>query len=103
MPSSFRMSAKAVEDLKLIGLFMLQRWGRDQRNTYLHKLDESFHLLSEQPFSGAVCDDIRRGYRVYHVGRHLIFYRLVASRVEIIRILHERMNVEGQMGDSKGR
>jgi plasmid stabilization system protein ParE len=37
---------------------------------------------------------IRKGYRVYHVGRHLIFYRQKSPGIEIIRILHDRMDVE---------
>jgi toxin ParE1/3/4 len=34
------------------------------------------------------------GYRVYHVGQHLIFYRQKSTGIEIIRILHDRMDVE---------
>lgn len=93
MPA-FRLSAKSLEDLKSIGRFTLKSWGREQRNIYLSKLDESFHILAEQPHLGNVRDDIRKGYRVYHVGRHLIFYRQKPAEIEIIRILHDRMDVE---------
>ena len=44
MPA-FRLSAKSLEDLKSIGRFTLKFWGREQRNIYLSKLDESFHRL----------------------------------------------------------
>ena len=90
----FRLSAKSLEDLKSIGRFTLKSWGREQRNIYLSKIDESFHILAEQPQLGNVRDDIRKGYRVYHVGRHLIFYRQKPAEIEIIRILHDRMDVE---------
>ena len=90
----FRLSAKSLEDLKTIGRFTLKSWGREQRNIYLSKLDESFHILAEQPHLGNSRDDIRKGYRVYHVGRHLIFYRQKSPGIEIIRILHDRMDVE---------
>ena len=93
MPA-FRLSAKSLEDLKSIGRFTLKSWGREQRNIYLSKLDESFHILAEQPHLGNARDDIRKGYRVYHVGRHLIFYRQKSTAIEIIRILHDRMDVE---------
>ena len=56
--------------------------------------DESFHTLAEQPHLGNARDDIRKGYRVYHVGRHLIFYRQKSTAIEIVRILHDRMDVE---------
>ena len=90
----FHLSAKSLEDLKSIGRFTLNSWGREQRNIYLSKLDESFHILAEQPHLGNARDDIREGYRVYHVGRHLIFYRQKTTAIEIIRILHDRMDVE---------
>jgi toxin ParE1/3/4 len=90
----FRLSAKSLEDLKFIGRFTLKSWGREQRNIYLSKLDESFHILADQPHLGIARDDIRKGYRVYHVGRHLIFYRQKSSGIEIIRILHDHMDVE---------
>ena len=90
----FRLGAKSLEDLKSIGRFTLKSWGREQRNIYLSKLDESFHRLAEQPHLGNARDDIRKGYRVYHVGRHLIFYRQKPAEIEIIRILHDRMDVE---------
>ena len=56
--------------------------------------DESFHILAEQPHLGNARDDIRKGYRVYHVGRHLIFYRQKSTTIEIVRILNDRMDVE---------
>ncbi len=62
----FRLSAKSLEDLKSIGRFTLKSWGREQRNIYLSKLDESFHILADQPHLGIARDDIRKGYRVYH-------------------------------------
>ncbi|BCS96811.1 hypothetical protein DSLASN_24430 [Desulfoluna limicola] len=92
--SSFRLTAKALEDFKSMGRHTQKKWGRDQRNTYLAKLNYSFHLLADQPFSGTASDNIREGYRVYHVGRHLIFYRLAPSHIEIIRILHEKMDAQ---------
>jgi len=96
MPA-FRLSAKSLEDLKSIGLFTLKYWGREQQKIYLSKLVESFHILADQPHLGIACDDIRQGYRIYHVGRHLIFYRQKSTGIEIIRILHDRMDVQTRL------
>ena len=93
----FLLSAKALEDLKSIGRYTLKSWSRKQRNLYLSLPDESFHLLAEQPELGSTRDDIRIGYRVYHVRRHLIFYRQKHSEIEIIRIFHDRMNVASHL------
>ena len=96
MPA-FRLSAKSFEDLKTIGRFTLKYWDREQHKIYLSKLDESFHILADQPQLGIARDDIRQGYRVYHVGRHLVFYRQKSSGIEIIRILHDRMDVAARL------
>ena len=92
--SSFRLTVKAVEDLKSIGRFTEKKWGRDQRNRYLAMLDSSFKSISHQPGIGTMCDYIRQGYRKYHVGRHLVFYRENGKHIEIIRVLHDSMDIE---------
>jgi toxin ParE1/3/4 len=75
----------------------LKYWGREQQKIYLSKLDEGFHILADQPHLGIARDDIRQGYRVYNVERHLIFYRQKSIGIEIIRILHDRMDVETRL------
>ena len=95
----FRLTKKAIEDLRSIARYTENTWGRDQRNTYLSKLDSSFHTISREPQIGLSCDDIRKGYRKYHVGRHLIFYRLAGTQIDIIRILHDRMDVETHLSE----
>ncbi|MBW4480457.1 MAG: type II toxin-antitoxin system RelE/ParE family toxin [Tolypothrix brevis GSE-NOS-MK-07-07A] len=37
---------------------------------------------------------MRPGYRKYHIGRHLIFYQETDEHIDIIRVLHDRMDVE---------
>jgi toxin ParE1/3/4 len=91
---SFRLTVKALEDLKSIGRFTERKWGRGQRNKYLAMLDSSFHAIVHQPGIGTSCDYIREGYRKYHAGRHLIFYRQGGTFIEIIRVLHDSMDIE---------
>ena len=66
MPN-FLLSTKAKADLKSIARYTQETWGREQRNKYLAKLDESFHSLSREPRKGRACDDIREGYFKHHV------------------------------------
>jgi toxin ParE1/3/4 len=90
----FRLSTKAMEDLRSIGRYTQDNWGREQRNKYLAILDACFHTIAHQPQIGIACDDIREGYRKYHVGRHLIFYRKISEYIDIIRILHDSMDAK---------
>lgn len=95
----FRLTQLALSDLRSIGRYTQTTWGREQRNHYLAKLDECFHLLAEKPLRGRSCDDIRLGYRKYPVGRHLVFYREAQAGIEIIRVLHASMDIETNLDD----
>ena len=90
----FQLTNKAVDDLRAIARYTQYRWGLEQRNIYLKRLDESFRTIAREPKIGAACEHIRKGYRKYHVGRHLVFYFQTETHIQIVRILHERMDVE---------
>ena len=93
MPSFF-LTKKAKDDLKAIGRYTQDTWGHKQRNRYLALLDAAFSDLTVHPLMGRDCSDIRPGYRKYGIGKHLVFYRQIESEeIEIVRILHERMDV----------
>ncbi len=94
---TFRLTQKAIEDLKDIGRYTQENWGREQRDLYLSKLDESFHTIAQEPEVGKACDYILPDYRKYHVNRHLIFYRTNNNEIEIIRILQDSMDVESYL------
>jgi toxin ParE1/3/4 len=96
---NFQLTELAKQDLRLIGRYTQITWGREQRNTYLAKIDAAFQLLAMEPQLGKSCDELRVGYRKYPVGRHLIFYRQSANSLEIIRILHQRMDIEARFDD----
>ena len=52
--TTFRLTQLALADLRSIGRYTQTTWGREQRNRYLAKLDECFHLLAEKPLRGIV-------------------------------------------------
>ena len=99
--STFALTNKAIADLKDIGLYTLENWGREQRNLYLQMLDVSFQQLASNPLLGKDCRDIRNGYRKFNAGSHVIFYRQKSSdSIEIVRILHSRMDCETRLTSS---
>ncbi len=96
--STFTLTNKAFADLKDIGRYTLQQWGREQRNLYLKMLDATFRQLAANPLKGKDCSDIRNGYRKFNAGGHVIFYRQLSSdTIEIVRILHGRMDCETRL------
>lgn len=50
-------------------------------------------FLAHNPQAGVARDDVREGYRSFPEGRHLIFYREADGTIEVIRLLHDSMDV----------
>ena len=47
---------------------------------------------------GRTCDEIKTGYFKFPTGSHVIYYRSKTEKqIEIVRILHESMDVELQL------
>ncbi len=89
----FSVTSAAKNDLLGIARFTQQRWGVGQRDKYLAQLNDMFHQLANKPEIGKTCDYIKRGYRKFPVANHVIYYRTFSNRIEIVRVLHKRMDV----------
>lgn len=96
--SSFRLTVSAKNDLKSIAIYTTERWGIEQRNTYLRQLDEQFKKIALNPNFGKPCDYIKAGYRKSAAGSHLVFYNCEPSGlVNVVRILHRNADVEAKL------
>ena len=93
------ISKKALTDLNDIWYYTVEKWSVDQANRYYDLIFEEIGYICKRPHSGKSMDDIRKGYRVSKVKSHLIFYKVVNDIVEIIRILHQRMDIENRLSD----
>lgn len=98
----FRITAKAKQDLLAIGKYTATKWGQSQRNIYLKKLDDAFHLLCKNPTMGKDNSYIVAGYRKFQKGSHVIYYK-VTDPIEIIRILHESMDIDAHLSINHNR
>ena len=93
MPSrQLIISPATKEDLKEIYQYGLRQWGQTQSDNYLEILKEKFWSLTEQPLVGTERPELLSGIRSLPIESHLLFYRVTANSVEIIRILHARQD-----------
>ncbi|GFE84269.1 hypothetical protein GCM10011487_62690 [Steroidobacter agaridevorans] len=53
--------------------------------------------LVRHPESGASRDRVRRGYRVLFIKSHAVYYKVTATTIHIIRVLHVRMDADGHL------
>ncbi len=87
----------AEVDIEGVWLDTLERWGSEQADTYVDQLYEHLQLVAERPGLGRSCDELRVGYRRLLVGHHVAFYRIAGDAVEIVRVLHERMDFDSHL------
>ena len=92
----FKVTKRAREDLLAIGRHTEKEWGVKQRNHYLKQFDDAFKMLGQNPMIGKACEDVLPGYRKISQGSHVIYYK-VSDLVEIIRVLHERMDPDTRL------
>ncbi len=86
--------SKAKADLIKIAKYTQITWGVPQPNDYLKVLDNTFHLLADDPELGINCDYIREGYSKYPQASHVIYYKEYKhNQTLIVRISHKSMVV----------
>ncbi len=93
MTNAFRITPRAAQDLRNIGSYTLKRWGKEQRDAYLHTLDSRFARLAERPDRGRHRPDVQEGYYSYLQGSHVVFYLIREAGIDIIGIPHQRMDI----------
>jgi toxin ParE1/3/4 len=94
-----KVSRAAADDLEGIWLYTVEHWSVEQADRYLNLLLDGFELVRNDPKRGRDFAHVRKGYWCLNVGAHLVFYRVnEADRaVEVVRVLHERMDIENRL------
>jgi toxin ParE1/3/4 len=88
------VSPRAQADIDDIWEYTVERWGERQAETYIGIIKEGVDAIAANPAVGRPCDDVRPNYRRYPVGSHVLFFRVRADEVVVVRILHQRMDVD---------
>jgi toxin ParE1/3/4 len=99
MTAGFKITKAAVRDLEDIWTFTKKTWTEQQADRYYQLIVDEIQFIVKNPYLGIQYEKIRAGYRASKVKSHLIFYRLQHGQVEIIRILHVRMNLPDHLAD----
>ena len=96
--AKYELTKKAVEDLADIWNYTYENWSEHQADKYYRLLIESFKEIAATPSIGKNYSGIVESLRGFKVGRHIVFFRELEDRtVEIIRILHEQMDLKNRI------
>lgn len=97
MRRELRKRPEAEEDLLEIWDYTSNRWGDEQADRYIDEIDTALNGLREYPLLSTDCSNIRRGYRRVAVGWHRVYFTASDEVVEVIRVLHPRMNAKAKL------
>lgn len=96
----YSISEKANQDIEKIWLYTYENWSLEQADRYYNLILDEIEFISDNFESGKSVDYIRKGYRASIVKSHIIFYKKSRKNiVEIIRVLHQRMNIENRINE----
>jgi toxin ParE1/3/4 len=91
----YRFSPKAVEDLSDIWDYTVRQWDFAQAERYTRGIHEACEALADGRRQGQDAGHVRSGYRKQSAGQHVLYFRMGRDgRIEIVRILHQRMDAD---------
>lgn len=88
----YKLSQKAAEDFGDIYEYTHLNFGECQAEKYTEDMESCLQTVSEAPFIGRECNDLREGVRRHDFQKYAIFYRVREHDIFVIRILHQQMN-----------
>lgn len=95
------LGAAAERDFAVILTWSAEQFGEGQARSYLSRMTDLLAALAHDPYRPAskAREELAPGLRSLHLhaiglrGRHLALYRCVDRQVQIIRLLHDSMEV----------
>jgi len=96
---NYKISKLAESDLENIWLYTFEEWSLEQADYYYDLIMDEIEYIAENPKIGKDFNVVRKGYFRSRVKSHFIFYKinLKEEKVEIIRILHQQMDIDLQI------
>ena len=98
--AEYIISEKALDDLNNIWIYTPENWSVEQANRYYNLIMDEIEFVAVNFETTIEFGSIRKNYRYSKVKSHLIFCkRDENSEMEVVRILHERMDIKNRIND----
>lgn len=106
-----RLGQQAEQDYVEILHWTTKTFGEGQARTYAETIALAIEALTGGPdvLGARERDDIRPGIRTLHVarqgraGRHFVVFRMVGSAIDVLRLLHDSMDLQRHLPAANDR
>ena len=89
---------KAINDLNDIWNYTFEKWSESQADKYYAAIRLACNGIETNPDIGKKYEGISVNLLGFKSGKHIIFYQIVSKeRIEVLRILHERMDLKNRI------
>ncbi|MBO9543328.1 type II toxin-antitoxin system RelE/ParE family toxin [Caulobacter sp.] len=95
--SGYRLTPRAQRDFDEIWVYSKAKWGARRALTYLREIRATIALAAANPDLSPFDEDLPSGYRRRSTGSHFIFYRRGEGFIEIVRVLHQTMDIDSHL------
>lgn len=94
MRSRYRLSRRALADLRDILVYSGNQWGNAQAETYITELYACFQKIAEAPDLGLKRQTRVQPFRMVAAQKHFIIYDVMRDTVVILTIQHQKRDIE---------
>lgn len=89
---------EAIDDLNHIWDYTFNNWSENQADKYYSSIKFACNQIGQNPDLGRKYYEISENLLGLKTGKHIIFYHLISNdEIEIIRIIHERMDLKNRL------
>lgn len=98
--AKYFFSNKAVDDLTAIWEYTYNKWSETQADNYYNLLIKACEEIASKPTLGKNYQNIAADVFGFGAGKHIIFFQKISAKeIEIVRILHEQMDLKNRIGE----
>jgi toxin ParE1/3/4 len=95
--ADYRLTNEAIADLSGIWQYTFQNWSESQADKYYLLLADACQELANHPNMGKKYENLYPGLLGFNVQQHIVFYLVGSEGIEVVRILHSRMDLKKRL------
>jgi toxin ParE1/3/4 len=95
--AKYLISKAAGSDLDGIWEYTFHKWSKELADRYYNLIMNEIEFIASNLTSGKPMNHVKKNYFASFVKSHMILFKRNKGIVEIIRILHQKMDVESNL------
>jgi toxin ParE1/3/4 len=98
--SEYIINEKALEDINNIWIYTAENWSIQKADRYYNLIYDEIEYIVRNFEIASDFWKIRKSYKYSKVKSHLIFFKKDKNNeIEVVRVLHERMDIENRLAE----